>query len=571
MSKTRILLLISILVASLVPLQSVTAADIPDEQYSRYESWDAEHPISKNDKAFGAWFGDFGHQAVAQTSFLVAENTKGQRLCKSLEECSDEKDFFYIAFLPFCEDGSTTNCILDVNATNGSGQAIKYSKRTYFPKVGAKEFQGNPKFQLPSGSTASVVEFPTLTNGAGTNTYSVGVYVIQRFSVTNWAQGTFTSTDPSILANIAAVQLVNGDYKARVTKQITDSYGRLNLDYMALGANIECTVIEDGICGKPVAFPDNSSFALKLRLNTKTHGWMHGRLANAQISILSEGVNGVDVQISGSPSKIPSVVAETTIDKVTESIWATVVGGTIPANYGQPGGMSPFLQTVASNRGTFMMNTFKAMQPFMTDKAVAMPYIWSVRSVERSQVVIAAGQKALDCLYANGGDKGKILGFINTNATAYVSGPPTFNEQTQSLDYSVAAPHFAKDGSVFKGHYSIQLNANTARCMFGLQGANLKATLSILNDKGESNVITSVANEDKGWFKFTVAGFTFSTPTIRLKLEEVAQPTIAPGSSPTPAAQKPAVVLKKITCAKGITVKTVSGVNPKCPSGFKKK
>jgi hypothetical protein len=174
-------------------------------------------------------------------------------------------------------------------------------------------------------------------------------------------------------------------------------------------------------------------------------------------------------------------------------------------------------------------------------------------------------------LYANGGDKGKILGFINTNATAYVSGPPTFNEQTQSLDYSVAAPHFAKDGSVFKGHYSIQLDANTARCMFGLKGTNLKATLSILNDKGESNVITSVAKEDKGWFNFSVAGFTFSSPTIRLKLEEVAQPTITTSPSPTPAAQKPAVVLKKITCVKGKTVKTVSGVNPKCPSGFKKK
>lgn len=565
MSKTRLLLVISILLASLIPLQSVTAADLPDEQYSLWDSWSAEHPAGKNDKTFGVWFGDFGNQAVAQTSYLVAENTKGQRLCKSLEECSDEKDFYYVAFLPFCDDGSTTNCILDVNATSASGQIIKYSKRTYFPKVGAKEFLGNPKYQLPSGSTASVVEFPTLTNGAGTNTYSVGVYVIQRFTVTDWAKGTFTSTDPSILANIAAVQLVNGNYKARVTKQITDSYGRLSLDYMALGNNIECTVIEDGICGKPVAFPENSSFALKLRLNAKTHGWMHGRLTNAQISILSEGADGVDVQISGSPSKIPSVLAETTIDKINDSIWGVVAGGKIPTNYGELGGMSPFLQIVASNRGTFMMNTFKAMQPFMTDKAVAMPYIWSVRSVERSQVVVAAGQKALDCLYANGGDKGKILGFINTNATAYVSGPPTYNEQTQSLDYSVAAPHFAKDGSVFKGHYSIQLNADTARCMFGLQGTNLKATLSILNDKGESTIITSVAKEDKGWFNFSVAGFTFSSPTIRLKLEEAAPITVKPSASPT------TTPVKKITCIKGKTVKTVSGVNPKCPSGFKKK
>lgn len=563
---SRFLSLIALAVSTIVPLQSISAADLPDEQFSLFESWSAEHPAGKNDKTFGVWFGDFGNQAIAQTSFLVAETTKGQRLCKSLEECSDEKNFYHISFLPFCEDGSTTNCIVDVNATNSMGKQIKYSKRTYFPKVGAKEFQGNNKYQLPSGSTASVVEFPTLENSAGTITYSVGVYIIQRFTITDWAKGTYTSTDPSILANIAAVQLVAGNYKARVTKQITDSYGRLSLDYMALGGNIECTVIDDGICGKPVAFPQDSRFALKLRLNTNTHGWMHGRLANAQLAILNESANGIEVEISGGPSKIPTVLAETTVDKLTDSIWGTVVGGNIPSNYGSSG-YAPFLQIVASNRGTFMMNTFRAMQPFMTDKAVAMPYIWSVRSVERGQVVVAAGQKALDCLYANGGDKGKILGFVNTNATAYVSGPPTYNEQYQSLDYSVAAPHFAKDGSVFKGHYSIQLNANTARCMFGVQGTNLKATLSVLNDKGESSVITSVAKEEKGWFNFIVAGFTFSSPTIRLKLEEA--PAVAPTPAPTQS-RAPVAAPKKLTCVKGKVKKIVTGTNPKCPTGFKK-
>lgn len=561
---SRVFAISALIVVSALPFQGLSAVDLPDEQYSLFESWSADHPGGKNDKTFGVWFSDFGSQAVAQTSFLVAETTKGQKLCKTLEACSDEKNFYYIAFLPFCEDGSPTNCILDVSATDSDGKTVKYSKRTYFPAAGAKEFQGAPKYKLPAGSTPSVVEFPSLINGAGTNTYSVGVYIIQRFTVTDWAQGTFTSTDPSILANIAAVHLLKGDYKARLTKQVTDSSGRLALDYVALGSNIECTVIEDGICGKPVAFPDNSNFALKLRLNTKTHGWMHGRLANAKISVLAENANGVDIELSGSPSKIPSILAETTIDKLTDSIWGTVVGGTIPTNYGSTS-YPPFLQVVASNRGTYMMNAFKAMQPFMTDKAVAMPYVWSVRSVERGQVVVAAGQKALDCLYANGGDKGKILGFINTNASAYVSGPPTFNEAEKSLDYSVAAPHYAKDGSVFKGHYSIQLEANTARCMFGLQGTSVKATLSVLSDKGENNVITSVAREDKGWFNFAVAGFTFSTPTIRLKLEQ------GPAVSPSPTQSKtPAASTKKITCVKGKVKKVVSGADPQCPAGFKK-
>ena len=563
----RILLIIVIAVAAGTPAQLSSAAETPEEQFSLFDSWSAQHPAGKNDKSFGVWFGDFGNQAVAQTSYLVAETNKGQLLCKTLEECKSEKNFYYFAFLPFCEDGSPTNCIVDVNATNSAGKIIKYSKRSYFPKSGANEFQGDTKYRLPSGSTASVVEFPSLINGAGQITYSVGVYVIQRFTITDWNQGTYTATDPSILANISAIELINGAYKARATRQITDSSGRLCLDYMALGSNIECTVIDNGVCGKPVAFPDGSFFSLKLRLNSNTHGWMHGRLANARINILNENSAGTEIEISGAPSRIPSVLAETTVDKLSDGIWGSVVGGTVPANYGSVG-YAPFLQVVASNRGTYMMNTFKVMQPFMTDKAIAMPYIWSVRSVERGQVVAAAGQKALDCLYANGGDKGKFLGFINTNATAYVSGPPTFNEQNQSLDYSVAAPHFAKDGSVFKGHYGIQLDANTARCMFGLTGTNLKATLSIINDKGENNVITSIAKEDKGWFNFSVAGFTFSMPTIRLKLEEA--PLITPTPTPSALEKLSGTTSKKITCTKGKLKKVVSGANPKCPSGYKK-
>lgn len=567
MRKFCIFLSVAVALGTFIPFQSGNAADIPDEQFSLFESWSAQHPGGKGDKAFGAWFSDFGYQAVAQTSYLVAENSNGQKLCESLSACSNEKNFHYVAFLPFCEDGSPTNCIVDVKAKSPAGALTSFSKRSYYPRDSAKEFDGAPRFQLPSGSTASVLEFPNLINGAGKNTYSIGVYVIQRFTVTDWSQGTFTSTDPSILANIAAIDLVQGSYKARTTKQVVDTSGRLSLDWIALGGNNECVVIDNGVCGKPVAFPDDTSFTLRLKLNAKTHGWMHGRLTDGNITVYSQSDAGTVLDISGKPSKIPSVLAETTVDKINDSIWGTVVGGTIPQNYGTTS-WPPFLQIVASNRGTFMMNVFKVLQPFMTDKAIAMPYYWSVRSVERGQVVAAAGQKALDCLYANGGDKGKFLGFVNTNATAYVSGPPTFNEQTQTLDYSVAAPHFAKDGSEFKGIYSIQLDANTARCMFGLSGTTFKATLSITNDKGENNVVTSIAKEEKGWFNFKVAGFTFSTPTIRLKLENAPTQTVA--ATPSPSSSSTTAKVKKITCSKGKVKKVVTGTNPKCPSGYKK-
>jgi hypothetical protein len=103
--------------------------------------------------------------------------------------------------------------------------------------------------------------------------------------------------------------------------------------------------------------------------------------------------------------------------------------------------------------------------------------------------------------------------------------------------------------------------------MFGTVGSAVKATVSVLNKEGQNTVSTTTVNESNGMFKFLAAGFTFSSPTIRVKLENAPAVT----TSPTPAAQKPAAVIKKIVCVKGKTSKTVSGANPKCPSGFKKK
>jgi hypothetical protein len=67
-------------------------------------------------------------------------------------------------------------------------------------------------------------------------------------------------------------------------------------------------------------------------------------------------------------------------------------------------------------------------------------------------------------------------------------------------------------------------------------------------------------------------GFTYSAPTIKVKLSQDV-PTPAPSATPTPSPiAKPAAAKKtSITCVKGKTSKKVTAVNPKCPTGFKKK
>jgi hypothetical protein len=77
-----------------------------------------------------------------------------------------------------------------------------------------------------------------------------------------------------------------------------------------------------------------------------------------------------------------------------------------------------------------------------------------------------------------------------------------------------------------------------------------------------------ITNESNGWIHLGAYGFTFSSPTVRVKLSQE-----APTPAPNPKVTKVAAPLKKFTivCARGKAIKKVTGTNPKCPTGYKKK
>lgn len=572
MRRYRFVLLAFISIAGLVPLQNLTAADVPDEQFSLFDTWSTDHPADKGDQTVGAWFNDFGFNAVASSSLLVDESNAGQVICSSIDACPKATKFWAVSMLHFCSDLNEVNCIVAAFAQNPSGKKIDYTNRRYIPADQEKVFPGDPDYRLPQGSTPSLGNFQGIKNLGGNENYTVAAYLIQRFTITDRGKKSFQASDPLFLANITGVNLETGNYSPRKILQKEAVYGNPSIDYEYSVKNNECVILDNNLCGKPVALPSDVSFGLRLRMNTQFYGWFHGRLSNASFTQLSTTDKYSEFEISGQGSKVPSALAKTTLSQISDAEWAGLIGGSKPSptNYGSKN-YPPYLAVVASVRGTYMMNSFNLMQKYINEKAISMPTFWSVRNVESGQVINSSGQKALDCLYKFEGNKGKILGFVNTNSTAYTSGPPTFNEAEGALEYRVAAPHFAKDGSEFKGMYSLQINSDVARCMFGTIGSAVKATVTVVNKDGQSSVSTATVNESNGMFKFLAAGFTFSSPTIRLKLEN--SPAVTPTTTPSPTASvaKPLVEIKKISCTKGKTVKTVSGVNPKCPAGFKKK
>ena len=160
-----------------------------------------------------------------------------------------------------------------------------------------------------------------------------------------------------------------------------------------------------------------------------------------------------------------------------------------------------------------------------------------------------------------------LSGIVTTNSTMYIGNPPTFDKESQSLDYKVVSPHFLPNGEEFKGSYDLVIKSDVARCIYGFSNAPVSAKISILSADGKTQVATTTFNERNGWMHLVARGFTFSSPTVRVKLTQDSPDQ----ATPTPTAIPEAPRSTTIACVKGKTVKKITAVKPACPSGYKKK
>lgn len=199
-----------------------------------------------------------------------------------------------------------------------------------------------------------------------------------------------------------------------------------------------------------------------------------------------------------------------------------------------------------------MVKDLKAWLPFVKDTANATPTYWIVRTVAGGDDSNPKGCFA----------KGDINGVVTTNATAYTSGAPTFDLGNQSLNYQVSSPHFDANGKVNIGNYNLQINSKVARCLYGFTSAPISATVSIISENGENQVATTTLKEPNGWIYLTAGGFSYSSPTLKVKFTQTAAQVAPVKVSPKKST---------ITCVKKGLIKKVSAINPQCPAGYKKK
>jgi hypothetical protein len=317
--------------------------------------------------------------------------------------------------------------------------------------------------------------------------------------------------------------------------------------------------------------PKEISFGFSLRLNTNLSGWLHGRMRNAVIDYkTTSGITNLTV--TANPIAVPLIDVWSKSDELSDAFvtayqnqfWAGEAMH-YPAtneNLGLPildsektrSGMKNIsFKHINTNFSQSAMDNFLLWLGVAKDKAAAMPTQWRLGTMTDN----GSGQ-VRECL-----DKEKALaGVVTTNSTMYLDGPPVFKDDT--LDYKVASTHFEADGTtVFKGTYELIMSSSVARCIYKFTSAPISATVSITSENGEANAATTIVNEKDGWLKLGAYGFTFSSPTVRVKL---AQEKVIPKASVTVPAKK-----STITCVKGKTSKKVIAVNPVCPKGYKKK
>ena len=156
--------------------------------------------------------------------------------------------------------------------------------------------------------------------------------------------------------------------------------------------------------------------------------------------------------------------------------------------------------------------------------------------------------------------------FITSNAQCF--GQVVFDAKAGTLNVPTGNAHFDVNGKVIDGWVETSIRGDFIREIWKIEPKYLsRVEVTVEYNANDSTAATSttkyITSEDK--IEIKAYGFHYSSPQIKIKFPQTA--FIQPAPPPAPKS----ATAKKITlsCIRGKTVKKVTGVNPKCPTGYK--
>ena len=545
----------AVLLLTSLPL-AVSAAEID-------EHWQA--PVTTTADQIGVIFDDRADYFYIGALTGAVNNSGWQSIvCSSLtdEKCAKAAYFSFKAMLKPCVDATDTNCVLSLNAVKADGSKVEGKFSRYVTTDVKTYWDGSSAAGVPDSRAESLWTFDGIKHSAGSDfllssivdgTYKVGE--APRFTR---LQSVIQPVSEVRDSTVERVRAMDTSLAILSQREIDNQAGWTGGQKGALAKN--CAASDDGVCFKREPFPADLSFSVTIKLGQNIGGWIHGRMKAPEITIDKSGTNYL-VKVLGEPISVPVAAYwgnKAELSNEIVSSYATRAATSVGVN---GGGASLRYQT----NGQFNQEQIKLFSlwiPLIKDKASANPKMWMFGSLSPDSLATAVQglASAKECVTKASG----LAGLVTTNATIYDGSIPAFDSAEGALNYKVAAPHLAADGSEFSGTYDLIMSSSVARCIYNFTSAPISASVSITtSDGGVQKVATTVLNERNGWLHLGAYGFGFSSPTLKVKLTQAA---------PTPTATpKPTVKKTTITCVKGKTTKKVTAVAPKCPSGFKKK
>ena len=511
------------------------------------------------------------------------EDTSKSLICSSVDDplCTEAMRVMIIQHIPACVEDASFACISDVWAIDSTGKKIVGNYVSSLPNKSAYDRGPIDTMELPAvRGIGALWSIPGVTNGGGEDNYFVSVRNTVWVDKAKGAplRNVKSGYYGNISSAITPVQKVAGDYRPNKATDKRDggvAWGSMGVSQTP--TKERCAVTDTGICQVTRDFPSGYRFGMSLKIGSMLSGWFHGRIALPIISTKPWN-NGVELSVEAEPVKISTLDFTVPNAQIPEAVRKMIF---TDKEFGVSGNAEMGIQTMGGLSDPFTMELMNAFLPAIGDKATKTTGYWSYSALN------AWNQPAIQKCSDGTGD---LAGVVTTNALTYSAGPPTYNKDSGSLEYKVASPHLEANGAVASGSYDLVLKSDVARCIYGFSKAPIKAEISISSESGEKKVATTVVNERDGWLNLSAKGFTFSSPTIQVKLTQEA-PAPAPTPTPTPApvatetpvpveVAVPAVtstpkppVAKKVTfnCVKGKLVKKVTAVKPTCPKGYKKR
>ena len=599
----QLIKVVAISMAMLLALPTTSASTLPDEQFQPptpaeqqmrgYYVNEMAESTQNTSTYVSTWVGD----RIGWTSNLEAPTDVVVCSSSSAPECELRIMQQFLAVLPFCESTATLTCIEELYAER-DGKQLEIERLGTFPSRGMTDFVADESLNLPQGTQPILVRIKDAPHSQGDlyiyraeltgsrnhrngiaqkfgyRGFQAAVFAI-RLQEDNW--GSFRTGAcgyvRSAMSPGTSVRF-SGGVRTENTGCLYDEVSRFG----PTGDKRGCVSNSTTQCAAPYPLPLDMKFGMKVRFQLPLTGWLHGRIEDPSVEYQPTAGGGSLIKMIAKPTKVPVFQVWKRYSELSDSIkallarrstarissWFTGPGGANNEDFATDSQKS-ILRHGGETFDAVEMENFLAWLPLAEDKAAALPTAWAFRSMTFDNF------RSNKCLQ----DTSTLNGVVATNSTLYLDGPPELNPDSQTLDYKVAAPHLTPSGEVFQGSYNLVLKSTVARCLYNFTNAPISATVSVQNASGVSTVATTVVSESDGWLRLSASGFTFSSPTIKVKLTQQTQtPTVTPTPSTQPSATdqsttvSPPVKKKATTCVKGTQKKKVQG--SKCPKGYKR-